>query len=104
ESHHGAPLVLFALPDDAERRNHFEVAIPKLGSLIVTRDPNGFVEGLDAHEGNHPRVAPVFWSFRIMVGMGLVMIAVAFWGVWNLWRHSTQTLPRRLLQVLVALT
>lgn len=104
ESHHGAPLVLFALPDDAERRNHFEVAIPKLGSLIVTRDPNGFVEGLDAHEGNHPRVAPVFWSFRIMVGMGLVMIAVAFWGVWSLWRHSTQTLPRRLLQVLVALT
>ncbi len=104
ESHHGAPLVLFALPDDAERRNHFEVAIPKLGSLIVTRDPNGFVEGLDAHEGNHPRVAPVFWSFRVMVGMGLVMIAVAFWGVWCLWRRGTQTLPRRLLQVLVALT
>jgi cytochrome bd ubiquinol oxidase subunit I len=104
ESHHGAPLVLFALPDEKERRNRMEVAIPKLGSLIITRDLDGFVEGLDAHIGNHPPVAPVFWAFRIMVGVGLIMIAVSLWGsAFLIWRRNA-LLPRRLRQVLVGLT
>jgi cytochrome bd ubiquinol oxidase subunit I len=104
ESHHGAPLVLFALPDEVERRNHFEVSIPKLGSLIITRDPNGFVEGLDAHEGKHPPVAPVFWSFRIMVGVGMLMIAVAFWGAWHVLPRGGKPLPQLLLKVLTGMT
>ncbi|MCS6970914.1 MAG: cytochrome ubiquinol oxidase subunit I [Planctomycetota bacterium] len=83
----GAPLVLFAIPDEEERRNRAELAIPKLGSLVITRDPNGTVRGLDQFVGEHPPVAPVFWSFRLMVGIGLLMIAVAWLGAWLLWRR-----------------
>jgi cytochrome d ubiquinol oxidase subunit I len=89
ESEHGAPLVLFALPDEETRSNRFEVAIPKLGSLIITRDPNGFVQGLNEFEGKHPPVPVVFWSFRIMVGIGTLMIAVGAWGAWQLIRKRT---------------
>jgi cytochrome d ubiquinol oxidase subunit I len=89
ESEHGAPLVLFALPDEETRSNRFEVAIPKLGSLIITRDSNGFVQGLNEFEGKHPPVPVVFWSFRIMVGIGTLMIAVGAWGAWQLVRKRT---------------
>lgn len=78
----GAPLVLFALPDAKARENHMEVAIPKLGSLIATRDPNGRIVGLEEFGEDIPPVAPVFWAFRIMVGVGVLMIAVGVWGAW----------------------
>lgn len=99
ESGHGAPLVLFALPDGKERRNRMEVSVPKLGSLIVTRDPNGFIRGLNEFEGFHPPVAPVFWSFRVMVGLGTLMILVAFTGVGLLWKRGL--LPDWFLRVLL---
>ena len=99
ESMHGAPLVLFALPDGKERRNRMEVSVPKLGSLIVTRDPNGFIRGLNEFEGFHPPVAPVFWSFRVMVGLGTLMILVAFTGVGLLWKRKL--LPVWFLRVLM---
>ena len=98
----GAPLVLFGLPDAAERRNRLEVAIPKLGSLIATRDPNGVIRGLNEFEGRHPPVGPVFWSFRIMVGVGLLMIAAAVVGAWHLIRRVD--LPRWYLRVLLGMT
>lgn len=102
ESQDGAPLLLFAIPDEEARENHFEIAIPKLGSLIITRDPNGHVKGLNAFEGNHPRVSPVFWGFRIMVGTGLIMIATAFVGVCLIWRKREW--PTWFLKLLVAMT
>jgi len=102
ETEAGAPLVLFALPDTAARRNHLEIAIPKLGSLIATRDPNGIIRGLNEFEGYHPPVAPVFWSFRIMVGIGLVMILVGGYGAWRYIRK--QPLPTWYLRVLLAMT
>ncbi len=98
----GAPLVLFGLPDAAERRNRLEVAIPKLGSLIATRDPNGVIRGLNEFEGRHPPVAPVFWGFRIMVGVGLLMIAVAAVGAWHHFRRVE--LPPWFLRVLLGMT
>lgn len=98
----GAPLVLFGLPDAAARRNRLEVAIPRLGSLIVTRDPDGVVRGLEEFEGRHPPVAPVFWSFRIMVGVGLLMIAVAAAGAWFHLRR--RDLPPWYLRVLLGMT
>lgn len=98
----GAPLVLFALPDAEERRNHFEIAIPKLGSFIVTRDFNGTVRGLDEFPGKHPPVGPVFWSFRVMVGTGLLMIAAGLLGVALWWRRREW--PRWFLRGLVAMT
>lgn len=85
----GAPLVLFAIPDEEQRRNRAELSIPKLGSLIITRDPEGTVRGLDEFVGEHPPVAPVFWSFRLMVGIGLLMIAVALAGALLWWRGRT---------------
>lgn len=102
ESGDGVPMALFALPDEEARENRMEVAIPKLGSLIITRDPNGHVRGLEEFEGEHPPVAPVFWSFRVMVGVGTLMIAVAFTGAWLLWRR--RGLPRWYLKVLFAMT
>lgn len=98
----GAPLVLFALPDQEERRNRFEVAIPKLGSLIVTRDLNGEIRGLEEFGDKIPPVAPVFWSFRVMVGTGLLMIGVGMCGAWLWWRR--QEWPRWFAWGLVALT
>lgn len=74
----GAPLLLFAIPDEKERTNHFEIAIPKLASLILTHEADGEIRGLDEFKGNHPPVAPVFFSFRVMVGLGLLMILVAY--------------------------
>lgn len=98
----GVPLVLFALPDGQARTNRWEVAVPKLGSLIVTRDLNGHVEGLNAFEGEHPPVTPVFWSFRVMVGVGLLMLGVAASGVWMLVRR--RAFPAGYLKVLVGMT
>jgi cytochrome d ubiquinol oxidase subunit I len=74
----GAPLLLFAIPDEKERTNHFEIAIPNMASFILTHDINGEIKGLDEFKGNHPPVAPVFFSFRVMVGLGLFMILVAY--------------------------
>ncbi|MFP4352468.1 MAG: cytochrome ubiquinol oxidase subunit I [Puniceicoccaceae bacterium] len=102
DTEEGAPLLLFALPDEETRSNRFEIAIPKLGSLIVTRDPEGRILGLNEFEGDHPPVAPVFWAFRVMVGVGMIMIAFGFWGIYRRWRGRP---PEGLfLRVFVALT
>jgi len=102
ETTEGAPLTLFALPDEDARENHFEVGIPKLGSLIATRDLNGKILGLNEFEGLHPPVAPVFWSFRVMVGVGTLMIAVASIGTYFLARRGGQ--PKWFLKVLLRMT
>ncbi|MEL6583705.1 MAG: cytochrome ubiquinol oxidase subunit I [Pseudomonadota bacterium] len=78
------PLLLFAIPDQEARMNHFEIGIPNLASIILKHSPDGVVPGLNdfvTEEGEvmHPRVTPVFWSFRIMVGTGLAMLVMT-WG------------------------
>ncbi|MGB0413696.1 MAG: cytochrome ubiquinol oxidase subunit I [Coraliomargarita sp.] len=102
ESGDGVPMALFALPDEDARENHMEVAIPKLGSLIITRDLSGHVRGLNEFKGEHPPVAPVFWSFRIMVGVGMLMMAVAFVGAFFLLKKRGP--PDWYLKVLFAMT
>ncbi len=102
ETREGAPLVLFGLPDADTRSNRFAIEIPKLASLILTHDPDGVVEGIDAFEDQHPPVAAVFWSFRIMVGTGLLMLLVAWLGVYFTRRGSHP--PRWLNRTLVAMT
>ncbi len=83
ESKAGAPLILFAIPDSADETNHLEIGIPKLGSLILKHDIDGVVPGLkDVPADERPPVGITFWSFRIMVAIGLLMIAVALWGAW----------------------
>jgi len=95
----GAPLILFAIPDEAKRENLFELAIPNGASLILTHSLDGVVPGLDDYVGNHPPVFPVFWGFRVMVGTGLLMLAVSWSAAWFLWRR--RALPRWLALVMV---
>ncbi|WP_194867192.1 cytochrome ubiquinol oxidase subunit I [Pseudoalteromonas sp. PPB1] len=102
ETEQGAPLLLFAIPDESTRTNHFEVAIPNLASLILTHKLDGEIKGLNEFKGEHPPVKPVFFGFRIMVGMGLLMILAAAVTRYTLWRHST--LPDWQLKILVAMT
>jgi len=97
----GAPLLLFALPDEATQSNRFEVGIPKLASLIITHDPNGEIRGLNEFPNAHPPVAKVFWSFRVMVGMGVLML-LASWLAW--WQLRRGQLAPWLQRGLVAMT
>jgi cytochrome d ubiquinol oxidase subunit I len=78
----GAPLVLFGIPNDAEQRMEHAVAIPRLGSLILKHDLDAPLAGLDSiAPENRPPVKVVFWTFRVMVGLGLLMFALGAWSV-----------------------
>ena len=79
----GAPLILFALPDQAAATNHFALEIPKLGSLILTHSLDGRVPGLSEWPpADWPPVPPVFFAFRLMVSLGFLMLGVAAAGLW----------------------
>ena len=85
ETVRGAPLVLFALPNSRTERNDYELAIPKLGSLIITHSIDGEVRGLkEVAPAERPPVFIVFWAFRVMVGIGFLSLIVPYWGLW-LW-------------------
>jgi cytochrome d ubiquinol oxidase subunit I len=97
----GAPLLLFAIPDEANQRNNFEIAIPKLASFILTHDLNGEIKGLNEFE-DHPPVAPVFYAFRIMIAVGMLMLFISWFGRLQLWRNKA--LSPWLLKVLIAMS
>jgi cytochrome d ubiquinol oxidase subunit I len=106
ETERGAPLLLFAWPDQTERVNRYAIGIPRGASLILAHDPNGEIKGLNEFKGAHPPVAPVFFAFRIMVGTGMLMLA-ASWTGWWLYRRRrwiADTLPRPLLWILTGMT
>jgi cytochrome d ubiquinol oxidase subunit I len=101
------PLVLFAVPNETERRNDFEISVPSGASLILKHDPAGVVPGLnDFVEADgtvrHPPVKPVFYAFRVMVGIGMLMLLVSWFAGWRLWRRGDLNVP--LAAVLVAMT
>jgi cytochrome d ubiquinol oxidase subunit I len=102
-----APLILFAVPDEATRSNHLELGVPAGASLILKHDPAGEIPGLNdfvAADGSalHPPVKPVFFGFRVMVGVGLLMLVVSWWAAWRWWRRGEiGTWPAR---ALVAMT
>jgi cytochrome bd ubiquinol oxidase subunit I len=85
----GAPLVLFGLPDNDEARVRYKLEIPRLGSLILKHDPSAPLQGLtDFPREQWPPVPIVFWSFRIMVGLGFAMLGLGLWSlVARLRRH-----------------
>lgn len=84
----GQHLVLFGWPDPANARNDFEIAIPHLGSLILTHDWNGLVPGLTSvPPDERPPVLPVFLAFRLMVGIWVVLFAVTVTGTYLRWRN-----------------
>ena len=83
----GAPLVMFAWPDSSAETNRFAVEIPKGASLILKHDPDGEVLGLnEAPPADRPNVPVVFFSFRVMVGLGFLFLFVAVWSLWLRWR------------------
>jgi cytochrome d ubiquinol oxidase subunit I len=91
----GAPLVLFAIPNEAKRRNDYAMEIPGMASLILKHDTEGELKGIDAFAPDTPPVAPVFFAFRAMVGVGVLMVALSWAGAWVLRRPSAP--PRWLL-------
>lgn len=82
ETQRGQPLILFAWPNIEQQRDEYSLAIPHLGSLILTHDWNGLVEGLKAvPPQERPPVPYVFFAFRIMVGIGILLIIIALAGL-----------------------
>ena len=103
------PLLLFAIPDEEARENRFEVAIPNGASLILTHKPDGVVPGLNdfiSDEGEilHPRVAPVFFSFRIMVGTGMAMLMLSWTGLVLLRKYGAGDMPKMPLYAFCAMS
>lgn len=102
ETQKGAPLLLFAVPDEEQRKNHYEVAIPNLASLILTHKADGELQGLNDFIDEHPPVKLVFYGFRIMVGLGMLMILVSWYFAYAL--LGKKTLSPLSYKVLVAMT
>ncbi|OYU14045.1 MAG: cytochrome ubiquinol oxidase subunit I [Alphaproteobacteria bacterium PA4] len=90
----GAPLILFGLPDDAAQTMHYKVEVPRIGSVILKGDIEAPISGLDAFPPeNRAPVAITFWSFRIMVGLGMLMLAMGAWSLWARLRGSLHDSP-----------
>jgi cytochrome d ubiquinol oxidase subunit I len=102
----GAPLLLFAWPDAATQSNRFAIEVPKGASLILRHDPDAELKGIDAFPDAHPPVAPLFFAFRAMVGVGVLMLATSWSGCWLMRRlaWAPERAPRPLLWVLAAMT
>jgi cytochrome d ubiquinol oxidase subunit I len=105
------PLILFALPDEEARENHYEIAVPYLGSLILTHSLDGTIPGLNdfvAEDGTvlHPPVGPVFWSFRVMVATGFAMLVLSWAAVAVMWKRGAglPAMPRPMLWAFVGMT
>jgi cytochrome d ubiquinol oxidase subunit I len=79
---HGAPLILFGIPNDDEQRMDYAIEIPRLGSLILKHDADAPLAGLDTiAPADRPPVEVVFWSFRVMVGLGVLMLVLGAWSL-----------------------
>jgi cytochrome bd ubiquinol oxidase subunit I len=94
----GAPLILFGIPDSAGERVDYSIEIPKASSLILKHDLNAPLDGLKTiPEDERPPVGIVFWSFRVMVGLGFLMAALGAFSLWCRWRgtlYTSKTLHR----------
>jgi cytochrome bd ubiquinol oxidase subunit I len=101
ETEKGAPALLFGWPNESTRRNDYAIGIPGLAALILTHDLDGELRGLNDFD-EHPPVAPLFWGFRVMVGIGVLMLAVSWWSAWRLWRRGEPS--RWQARALVAMT
>ena len=92
DTEEGAPLTLFGWPNEEEMRTDYAVKIPKLGSLVLTHSWDGKVSGLkEWAKEDRPPVKPVFFGFRIMVGIGFIMLLTSFFGVFLFFRKKLFT-------------
>ncbi len=101
----GAPLLLFALPNEKEQRNDFAIAIPNGASWILTHKADGELKGLNEFE-DKPPVMAMFWSFRVMVGVGVLMLLVSWYGLYRYRKakYQVEQLPTLMLWALSAMT
>src|SRR3954467_10662823 len=95
----GVPLTLIGIPNEETRRTDFALKLPRAGSLILAHDANAEIKGLEAFP-DHPPVAPVFFAFRIMVGIGVLMLILSWTGTYIL----RKTQPRWLLYAFAGFT
>jgi len=85
----GAPVYLFGWPNDRTQHLDYAVGIPKLGSLLLKHDPNAPLAGLDTiSDDEQPPALIIFWSFRLMVGLGLLMFTLGLLSLWARWRGT----------------
>lgn len=90
QTDNGMPLVLFGIPNEATESNDYAINVPRLGSLILTHSWNGTIEPITSFAPeNRPPIAITFFSFRIMVGLGILMLILAWWGAWKIWRKQS---------------
>ncbi|QJR81498.1 cytochrome ubiquinol oxidase subunit I [Alteromonas pelagimontana] len=101
ETSNRVPLLFFAYPNENDRENRYEISIPLAASLILTHSAEGEIKGLNEFE-EHPPVAPVFYSFRVMVSVGLLMLFTAWQGAYFLMRYGK--LPPWLLKVFMGMS
>ena len=98
----GAPLILFAIPDEKTQSNLFALEIPRGASLILGHDLNAEIKGLNEFPNAHPPVKPLFFGFRIMVGMGMLMLLVSWVAAWQYIRKKE--LSPLILKVFLGMT
>jgi len=98
----GAPLVLFAVPNEEKRANELAIEIPKGASLVLKHNADAELKGIDAFAPDTAPVAPVFFAFRVMVGIGVLMLLLAWIGVWVTRRGALPA--RRLLWIYAGFT
>jgi cytochrome d ubiquinol oxidase subunit I len=101
ETERGAPLTLIGVPNEEARRTDYAIKVPKAGSLVLAHDPNAEIKGLDAFP-EHPPVAPLFFAFRIMVGVGVLMLVISWFSTYMLFKK--RELQRPHLRVLAGFT
>ena len=90
----GAPLILFGIPNEAEKQIDYAIEIPKLSSLILKHDLNAPLPGLDTiPDEDEPPVAIVFFSFRVMIALGFAMLGLGLWGAFARWRGTFYNSP-----------
>jgi cytochrome bd ubiquinol oxidase subunit I len=98
------PFHVIAWPDRASESNRFEISIPKIGSWITAGHSDAEIKGLKSFSPeDRPPVFLVFWAFRVMVGLGLAMIALGLWGAWLIWRTKGPEHARPYLWACIAM-
>ena len=98
----GVPAVIFGIPNKQTRTNDYEISIPKLASFYLTHSWDGEVKGLNDFGDKIPPVAPVFFAFRVMVGVGVLMLLFSWLGRWQM--RQNRPLPKLLAKGLVLMT
>ncbi len=105
ESEKGSPLILFGVPDDQNEVTRYQIAIPRLSALILTHSLDGEVKGLKSFpKENRPPAEVIFYTFRLMVGIGFAMLIVGLWSSWRRWQGAALYQDRWLHRVALIMT